>query len=79
MHDKVVEEAGLVALTNTVTDPRAVVVVSGDAVIAGFAVLGSQGLLKVAHSAILHLNEKLHLVWVRVIIVFARLVNGIHF
>lgn len=57
LQDEVVPETGLVPLANAASDPRAMMVVSGDTVIAGLAVLGTKGLFQVTDGAILHFDE----------------------
>ena len=61
LHNKVVEKASFVALTDAVANPRAVMVVSGDALVTRLAVLRAQRLLQVADRAVLHLDEKFEL------------------
>lgn len=58
LYAEVVVIARFVPLAHTVTDPRAVVVVSCHALVAGLAVLRAQRLLQVANGAVLALNKQ---------------------
>ena len=58
LYDEIVNVARLISLSNTVADPRTMVVVRRNTLITSFTVLGSQWLLQVADGAILHLNEQ---------------------
>lgn len=58
MHLNKPEKPKAVSFTDTVAYPRAVVVVSGDAVVTVFAVLGSERLLNMTDRTILVLDEE---------------------
>lgn len=51
-----------IPFSDTVADPRAVVIVSSDAMVASLAMLGSQRLLDVADGAVFVLDIKLYLI-----------------
>ena len=51
-----------IPFSDTVADPRAVMIVCGDAMVASLAMLGSQRLLNVADGAVFVLNIKLYLI-----------------
>ena len=73
LNDQVPIKASLVALADTITDPRTVMVVRCHALIAWLAVFGSQWLLEVANRTIFALNKQLNVfirfIWLCLLII----------
>lgn len=64
-----------IALTDAIADPGAMMVVRGDTVVAGLAVLAPQRLFNMTNSAIFILNEKHHVLVVLLIVFWETIIN----